>query len=276
MSCIICNPYASTVWQQLLNHIPIEVATADKFDETWLNLSDLLIKNQNTITHINLHGGEPSLEPGFYKFVDKFLELNLPTTISFCITSNGNYSESFKKKFERAISSLQQRGHTVKIFFSLDGIGEEGMFIRNGLNIDQYAVNIAYMYNKGIEVSVKTSISLLNLANHIDIIPWLENLGLDIDITLNSVNRPSYFSIANLGKEIVNFLPKWPSTLSTQMERHKINFDNFVAPQLNSTSGPDKAQLKFLEARLQGYIKLTNLEIPPYYNSLVSDLRKLN
>lgn len=276
MSCIICNPYSSTVWQQLLNRIPIEVATSDKFDATWLHLSELLITNQNTITHINLHGGEPSLEPGFYKFVNKFLALNLPDSISFHITSNGNYSESFKNKFETAIDNLQQRGHAVKIFFSLDGIGKEGMFIRNGLNLDQYADNITYMHNNNIEISVKTSISLLNLTNHIDIIPWLENLGLDVDITLNSVNRPSYFSIANLGKRIVNFLPNWPNNLTKQMARHKINFDNFIAPQLNSISDPDMSQMNLLEAKLNGYAILTNLEIPSYYTTLVTKLKNLS
>jgi hypothetical protein len=276
MSCIICNPYSSTIWQQMLNYIPIQVSTVDKFDDTWKHLSDLLIKNQNTIKHINLHGGEPSLEPVFYKFINNFLSLNLSNTISFHITSNGNYSKSYKNKFEKAIDNLQLRGHIVKIFFSLDGVGEEGTFIRNGLKLNQYADNITYMHNKGIEVTVKTSISLLNLSNHIDIVPWLENLGLDINIMLNSVNRPSYFSIANLGKEINNFLPKWPTDMSKQMARHKSNFDNFIAPQINSSIKPDTIELKLLEEKVNEYIALANLEIPAYYKSLIANLRTLS
>jgi hypothetical protein len=128
MHCIICSEYSSTVWQSMTNNYPFR---DNKFDASWSKLSAFILQHQHTLHHINLHGGEPSVDPAFNKIVDSIITLGLTNAINLKIITNGNYSNSFKTKFESNIDKLKSNTPLVlNVTFSLDAIGEEGVFIR--------------------------------------------------------------------------------------------------------------------------------------------------
>lgn len=276
MHCIICNEYSSTVWQSMLKRYPFN---EDQFVESWSKLSKFIVHNQSTLQTINLHGGEPSVDPNFNLMVDSILGLGLTNKINLRIITNGNYSENFKTKFESNIDKLKANTPlNLKLVFSLDAVGQEGEFIRGGLNFEKFGTNLKAMVSRNLDVSVSISISMLNLENHIDILHWLEkeNILDKVSLRINMVNRPEMFSIANFGKSIHDFLPKWPDTMSNKWKIYFTQFEEFVAPQLKTQHGPNKAMIKNLLHWIETYTKMANHpSVPEYYQNLSTRLNAL-
>ena len=276
MHCIICNEYSSTVWQTMLKKYPFN---EDLFDVSWEKLSKFIVQNQHTLHNINLHGGEPSVDPNFNKMVDSILLLELKSKFNLRIITNGNYSENFKTKFESNIDKLKANTPLdLKLIFSLDGVGTEGEFIRGGLNFEKFSSNIKAMIAKNVDVTISISISMLNIENHIDILHWLdkESLGDKVKLKINMVNQPAMFSVANFGKSIHQFLPKWPDELSGHWMSYFIQFEEFIKPQITTSHEPNKAMIQKLLDWITKYNQLAKVQsLPPYYQNFVVRLRAL-
>lgn len=276
MHCIICSEYSSTVWQSMTNKYPFK---EDLFDVSWMKLSAFILQHQNTLHHINLHGGEPSVDPAFNKIVDSMLTIGLTNTITFRVITNGNYSGSFKTKFESNIDRLKANTPLViNLIFSLDAIGEEGEFIRGGLNFERFGSNLKAMVAKDADVTISISISMLNIENHINILHWLDQEGLldKVKLKINMVNQPQMFSVANFGNSIHQFLPKWPSKLDHQWTTYFTKFEKFIAPQIATSHPPDKIRIQKLLDWITKYNQLAKVQsLPPYYLSFVDRLKAL-
>jgi uncharacterized radical SAM superfamily Fe-S cluster-containing enzyme len=273
MFCMSCGPNYSSTWQQKLKVNPWETRL---FDEKVLeNLTITLQKNKNTLQKINVFGGEPSVDPAFYKFVDILKKETLPNCNIKLIT-NGNYSETFKEKFENSIQALIKSGKTVEITFSLDGAGVEGEFIRGGLDNAKFIKNIKDMLTFGIVPQVQISISILNLENFIEIFKWFESeVILDkVHFHLNKISHPWEFSFNLLGKHIIEFLPVWPITLDDTWQKLHTQFTNFIGTQNNNTA-PNKESLKKFIDRLDMYSIISKKELPEYYILLKTRLNKI-
>lgn len=277
MHCIICSEYSSTVWQTMTKKYPFR--EQDLFDESWNKLSKFIANNQHTLHNINLHGGEPSVDPGFNKIVDSILNLGLTNTFNLRIITNGNYSENFKTKFESNIDKLKANTPlNVQLTFSLDAIGAEGEFIRGGLNFEKFGSNLKAMVAKDIDVTIAISISMLNIENHIDILHWLDKEGLagKVKLKINMVNRPEMFSVANFGNSIHQFLPKWPKDLTGHWITYSAKFEEFIKPQITTTHQPNKAMIQKLLDWITEYNQLAKVQsLPPYYLNLVDRLKAL-
>jgi organic radical activating enzyme len=276
MHCIICSEYSSSVWQSMTNKYPFK---ENLFDESWNKLSAFIVQHQHTLHHVNLHGGEPSVDPGFNKIVDSILALGLTNAINLRIITNGNYSENFKTKFESNIDKLKANTPLVlNLVFSLDATGEEGEFIRGGLNFERFGSNLKAMVAKEVDVTMAISISMLNLENHINILHWLDKEGLlgKIKLKINMVNRPEMFSVANFGNSIHQFLPKWPENMDRHWTNYFIKFEEFVKPQITTTHQPNKIMIQKLLDWITEYNQLANIQsLPQYFQDFVNRLQSL-
>ena len=276
MHCIICNEYSSTVWQSMTKKYPF---TEDLFDVSWNKLSAFIVENQHTLHHINLHGGEPSVDPGFNKIVDSILKIGLTNAINLRIITNGNYSENFKTKFESNIDKLKANTPlNLNLTFSLDAVGKEGEFIRGGLNFEKFASNLKAMILREVDVTISISISMLNIENHIDILHWLdqEGLGDKVKLKINMVNRPEMFSVANFGNSIHQFLPKWPGELKGHWLTYSKQFEEFIGPQVTTSHQPNKIMIQKLLDWITKYNQLAKVQsLPPYYQNFVVRLQAL-
>ena len=276
MHCIICSEYSSTVWQSMVNNYPFR---DNKFDASWSKLSAFILQHQHTLHHINLHGGEPSVDPAFNKIVDSIITPGLTNAINLRIITNGNYSNNFKTKFESNIDRLKANTPLVlNVTFSLDAIGEEGEFIRGGLNFERFGSNLKAMVARDVDVTIAISISMLNIENHINILYWLDQEGLlgKVKLKINMVNQPEMFSVANFGNSIHQFLPKWPSKLNHHWLLYYIQFEKFIEPQITTAHQPDKIRIQKLLDWITKYNRLANVQsLPPYYLSFVDRLKAL-
>lgn len=278
MHCIICDEYSSTVWQALTKKYPLKQHD-DIFDTSWGKLSKFILEHQYTLHNINLIGGEPSVDLNFSKIVDSIVLLGLENKINLRIITNGNYSENFKTKFEYNINKLKANTPlNLKLIFSLDAIGEEGEFIRGGLNFERFSSNLKAMIAKDVDVTVAISISMLNLENHIDILHWLEKEGIagKVKLKINMVNRPEMFSIANFGNGIHQFLPTCSDAFKTRWKNYFVQFDEFIKPQMTTTHQPNELMIQKLLDWITKYEHVARVKsVPLYYVNLVDQLKAI-
>ena len=274
MYCVTCAPYNSSTWQRLVKSP--QASTESKLDRTWEKLKEVIILNPS-IKQINMHGGEPSMDPNFTRIIDNLIEIGFKKKIR--IITNGNYSESLKVKFERTIDRLIDNGNQVELMFSLDTAGADGEWLRGGLSMTKFIPNILYMTTKNIAVSVNVSISILNLENHIEVLHLLESIGIldKINIKINTINQPSYFSIAKLGDKIHDFLPKnWPTEMSAPWLKHYKNLYAILAPQLNTEHSHSAKSIVLLLNRIKYFEKIASSPVTGYYQDLLTRLEKLS
>jgi hypothetical protein len=274
MYCVTCGPYNSSTWQQIVKSPQASIES--KLDRTWEKLKEVIISNPS-IEHINMHGGEASMDPNFARIIDNLIEIGFKKKIR--IITNGNYSESLKVKFERTIDRLIDNGNRVELIFSLDTAGTDGEWLRGGLSMTKFIPNILYMTAKNIAVSVNVSISILNLENHIEVLHLLESIGIldKVNIKINTINQPSYYSIASLGDKIHDFLPKnWPTEMSAPWLKHYKNLYAILAPQLNTEHSHSAKSIMLLLNRIKYFEKTASSPVTGYYQDLLARLEKLS
>lgn len=271
MHCLSCGPYNSSTWQAYLKTEPRQ---NNKFQETWQKLANIIATNPS-ITLINMHGGEPSMDPNFEFAVENIIALGFKKKLR--IITNGNYSDVFKQKFENNIQKLLDNGNRIEILFSLDAAGIDGEWLRGGLNMSKFCSNIIKMSELDLDISVNISISILNLENHIDILHLLEKINLleRVYLKINTVNKPHHLSISNLGSSTKEFLPTWPSELSTNWMRYKDYFDKLIAGQLATEIPPNKKMLGKLLSTVERYNEITGKTLTPYYENFIDRIKNI-
>lgn len=273
MYCLICGPSNSSLWQQMINVRP---NSNDKFDVSWEKLTELITNNIQTLDHLNLYGGEPSVDSNFYKVVDHLLSYTPPRPIGVQIYTNGNYSDNHRIKFESAITNLTNKGWKVELNFSLDAIGDDVEFIRGGLVFKRFEKNLITMIDKGYKPFINVTLSVLNIANHVEIYKWLLEKGIADKVIpkFNSVSNPKEFNVSILGNKINNFVSLYPETLITNDWQ---NFKNRVVNFLNidSSAEPNKDAIEKCISKIENLAVLSKSEIPDYYKDLIKNLRDL-
>lgn len=266
MYCLSCGPYASTTWQQIAKIYPWEEKGIN--EESLNKFLSLVQDNNKSLKRINLYGGDPSVDPMYYRFIDRFLSMEVPQC-ELGIVTNGNYSENFLIKFEDSLRRLIDAGRKLFITFSLDGVGEEGEFIRGGLRMDRFTRNIKSVISFGLRPRLQVSVSILNIENNIDIIKWLEeeNILNDVDVHFNKVSMPEDLSVNILGNKIRDFLPNGFDELQTTRPKYHRGITNFLGSEINSMAAPNLDKIKRCIKRLDDYVDITRLPLPKYYQN---------
>ena len=273
MYCMSCGPFASTTWQQIAKIFPWEEKGIN--DDSLNNFLSLIELHKDTLKKINLYGGDPSVDPMYYKFVDRFLSMGFPK-VDLGIVTNGNYSENHLIKFEDSLKKLSV-DRRVHITFSLDGVGEEGEFIRGGLKMERFTRNIKSAISFGLRPRLQISVSLLNIENNIKIIEWADAEGLlpYIDIHLNKVSFPEDLSVNVLGNRIKDFLPEWFFDLDRKYPKYYKNMVTFLGTDLDEMKDPDFAKINRFLVRLDDYTNITGLALPEYYQNFKKRLLEI-
>jgi hypothetical protein len=274
MYCVTCNPVVSSTWAALTDYKSPD--TSDKFDQTWPKVANVITANHDSITHINLHGGEPSMDPIFSKLAENLVDIGYKKKIR--IITNGNYSDSLKTKFEQNINKLLNSGIKVSLVFSLDAAGPDGEWLRGGLNISRWSSNLLYMISLGINIEINISLSILNLENHIDVLHLLDSHQIlnKVSLNINLVDLPHYFSIVNLGTATKDFLPQnWPENMTPAWARYHKRFHDTIKTQMITNTPPSVLHLSSLIKRLEYHTKVSGVAPTPYYNDLIVRLKNI-
>lgn len=133
-----------------------------------------LIK-ENEIDRFYFAGGEPVLEPMHLKLLDELILTGRHNCTQLIYNTNLSYSESILENWILRINQFKN----VKIFVSLDGFGNVGEYIREGLNFEIFKKNLnRLILCSEVEVVLDKTLTSLNLFFLEDFVNFALNSGV--------------------------------------------------------------------------------------------------
>ena len=159
--------------------------------------------NIETIEKLYIAGGEPTIMPELYKFLEECIETK---KTNFEIQLNTN-AISLTKQFK----SLIKQFSNINFEISVDGYKLVNQYVRWPTKWDKLINNIDYLHNEGHQISFNSVVSVYNIASLYSTIKFLSNRYKKLPIHLtkvgfgNDILSPYLFSnrdlvIANLIK----------------------------------------------------------------------------
>jgi len=247
-ACSYCNPAFSSTWVKDIrnngpytdlisdgrNHFTHEHNSAQlyKFGEDnpyvkafhkWWE-TDL----HRTLKELRITGGEPLMSGETWKLIDWFKTNKGKSKTRLAINSNLGTDIDI----DRLLASID--GVEVDIYTSMEAIGQQAEYIRDGLIYEDWRKNVLKLLDAGITVHCMSTINALCLSTlpaHLDqLVAWKKIYGRDkINFTLNILRFPSFQSplvlIDNLREihrqELINWITEHKS--QNYLHEHEIN-----------------------------------------------------
>jgi sulfatase maturation enzyme AslB (radical SAM superfamily) len=228
LSCRTCGSGLSTSWHdddvQLKPHYPDREQVNPILDVAF-NWQE---SDFDSVEEIKFTGGEPMLHPNFIKFLDVILSSGNETHITLNIFTNASWIPK-----EKILDRLK-KFKAVKIWLSIDGVGDTQDYVRNGSNwakVSQSAdiwCQAESDYPNTFAVILTPTINMYNVLNFTDTIEWwLElrqryNLKIELpqktgDIVMSIVHFPECLSITNLPNK-AEYISKLRNYISSREE----------------------------------------------------------
>lgn len=215
-ACSYCNNSLSSTWGSFLKkHGPFKKIYTDKAkryqsimdrfkqspqqrEHMYKRLFKAIKDNINHIQDIEFEGGEPSVSPNFWKFIE-FLKTLDAKHLTIALASNMCPSNNYDiEKFNELPKFFKQ----VKITGSLENVGRIAEFTRYGTRWNDVEPNMRKLINNGIFVSVTNTMSALTVINYHDFLKWQVSTGLKLYNHNNFVKDPTFQSIDVLPKHL--------------------------------------------------------------------------
>jgi MoaA/NifB/PqqE/SkfB family radical SAM enzyme len=108
-----------------------------------------------TLERIYVGGGEPTIMPEFYEFLQRCIDIGR-TDFELCIGTNG-------MKFSNKLLKLLERFSDVLLSFSFDGYGKVNDYIRWRSNFDTIVQNSRLLRSYGHKIGLQTVPSIYNV-----------------------------------------------------------------------------------------------------------------
>lgn len=171
---------------------------------------------------LRITGGEPLLHTDTYR-VMKYLSQNPHPNLEFIVNTNLMVGQKYLDQFCEQLKSLKENHvKSVTIITSVESIGADAEFIRQGLNWDKFTKNLTRITKEFPEVKIDITatlnlFSLFNFNSFLDYISEIKDQRGEDKLRLSTYPLliPSHFSIGFLGEEfsgyihsIKNHLPK--------------------------------------------------------------------
>lgn len=180
LKCSYCSPHLSTTWaKEIRKHGAYPTETphndmeslkksglmpippnepnpyVDAFWEWWPTLYP-------TLKTFRMTGGEPLIDPNTYRVLD-WIQENPNPELELAITSNFSMKPEALEKFLSIIAPIKEKGHlkSFMLFVSVDTIGEQAEYIRNGLDFNYMWSNVE-RYLTEVQTGMVTFISTFN------------------------------------------------------------------------------------------------------------------
>jgi len=172
LMCRMCNPVASNLIAQENKKLKI-------FNQLKYRYTGFDHVNIDNIEKLYVAGGEPTVMPELYTFLETCIEKE---KTNFEILLNTN-AVSLNKKFK----SLLKHFDNFNFEISVDGYGLVDQYIRWPTNWNKLINNIDYIYNQGHNISFNSVVSIYNISSLYSIIDFLSNRYKKIPIHLSPV-----------------------------------------------------------------------------------------
>ena len=190
LACITCSSHNSTKWIAEEQKIwgKAQKTTQDDID---IEVNWELVKD---LKRIKLAGGEVTMMPDHPKFLQQLIDFDVAKNITLVyIVNNTTDPTKFKDLFAQF--------NKVEFILSVDGIGEVSDYTRYLSQWDIIEENINKTIDMGIDVSINSVVSILNVHHMPEMIDWWDNRG---EILFRILDYPEHLSIKNLPTEMRN------------------------------------------------------------------------
>lgn len=217
MSCLYCSPRLSSringefvkfgAFEKNGVSLVPEVIDVNNSSALIEKLFEWMTVNLNKISRFNVLGGEPLLQPEFYRTLD-LLEKHPCPNLEFEIVTNLKHDpEKFKQIVLRLKTLAVKRCFKrVDIVCSIDCWGEPQEYIRYGINLDQWQKNFeTLLENKWITTSINITLSVLSVKSMPDLLKkineWRKVHRVGVSISGVTPN-PSWLKIDIFGPDL--------------------------------------------------------------------------
>lgn len=191
MSCRSCSAFCSTSWNKdrLSINPSFKPLTLDLFENS-PELENEVIQLCSTVEHLYISGGEPVMDPRLPEVLMSFISGKNFKTRSVSIQTNLTNGHILKEVHTNLLKEIP----SLIISVSIDGIGKQGEFIRQGLNWDQFKINLTSLKKTlpNATVIFTPTISIYNVFHILELFDYLTSEGLlkKSWIELYMVNSP--------------------------------------------------------------------------------------
>ena len=172
LMCRMCNPESSSLIEKENQKLKI-------FDESKHQYTGFDHVNIDKVEKLYVAGGEPTIMPELYKFLEDCIEKK---KTNFEIQLNTN-AVSLNKKFK----SLLKYFNNFNFEISIDGYGLVNQYVRWPTKWDKLVNNIDYIHSQGHSISFNSVVSIYNIASLDSIIEFLSNRYKKVPIHLSPV-----------------------------------------------------------------------------------------
>ena len=227
------------------------------------------------VEEIYFAGGEPLMMDEHYMILEKLIEIgNTNTRIRY----NTNFSMLKYKKWdvlELWKNFTQHDPLNVRIFASLDGMGDLAEYVRKGTDWAKIEENVKITLEKGFWFDLSCTVSLLNIFQIPDFVDRMVELGVPWHgIHLNNVlTFPRYYALDTLPNDLkikakdnlYKHLDKVPEYFKPQFKQKYDIIINYLKIGDTSDNTKDNQEMKNICSRVDEYRNESFVNIFPYY-----------
>ena len=242
-ACSYCNPAFSTTWvKDIRNSGPYNGLVSDgrnHFTHTHESASLFKITEANpyvdaffswwetdlhrTLQELRITGGEPLMSHHTWRLIDWFKTNQGKSNTRLAINSNLGFDNAKLQEFITAVAPLPH----VELYTSMEAVGTQAEYIRDGLNYDQWLANVHTLLKSGSikALHVMCTVNALCLAS----LPRLLDTVMDlkrqygrnqVSFTLNILRFPSFQSALVFPDAIRT---RYKSILAEWLYQHRAN-----------------------------------------------------
>lgn len=154
LQCRMCVPENSDLIEKEFIKLEIEYPS---FPKVWGNYDHIDIANLITGARIYSTGGEPTIIPEFYHFLEKCVALGR-TDLDINLNTNG-------QKVSQKLINLCSKFDHVNFSFSIDGYGKVNDYIRTNSDWETTIKNAKLLNSHGFYISLECIPSMWNITN---------------------------------------------------------------------------------------------------------------
>jgi MoaA/NifB/PqqE/SkfB family radical SAM enzyme len=160
LQCRMCNPTSS----HLIGKEYKKINLISKLPTT--NHSNFDIINFVNLKKLYVSGGEPTVMPEFYDFLDRCITEN--KIFEFLVNTNAT---KINNRFKKQLKLLPH----MQFIVSLEGIGDVNHYVRWPSDWDAIVENMKYLVNNNHKITINTTVSIYNVTKIYDLFKWLDD-----------------------------------------------------------------------------------------------------
>lgn len=218
-ACAYCSPEISSKWMEDIQQNGLYPTEHSNHDLNYLKSSGRFPYRQSDnnpyvnafwkwfpeiLPHLRvlrLTGGEPTMSKDVWKLLN-YIENNPQPNLELAINTNLCVTQALINRLQEKISLLKNCVKKIDIYTSLESIGKQAEYVRDGLDYNQWVINVETILQTGVNVSIMTTLNILSLPTFANFIEKI----MELRVTYNKSFETNRIPLS------VNYL-RWPPHL---------------------------------------------------------------